>query len=320
MAEVLGSPLLRYSKRDFLRHFVAVSLRETIVISSGTDAQLRAAMSLTSLARLRIVYVCSTDIPKPGLSGRLLIQSGAVFVSPSQHHAIRMSRVGWPTVAHIPHSYSAEFDLPRDQLRRKISERKSERRRFRIFLYASSAGPSKGIGEFMSAMSSVRADYELTMRVPFGSLPSRNGRILYLPNWLSAEELRERIIDSDLVVVPSLAEGFGLPILESMRLGRPVLTLDAPPMNEINREGYLVKVSETRVVERSDGLEISSVPDPQDFAFKIEEALSDPNWEDRAARCLDDAIARYNPRSVYSRFLGLENHPSTGRLGCGKGM
>ncbi len=56
---------------------------------------------------------------------------------------------------------------------------------------------------------------------------------------------------ADLVVSPSHWEGNGIPQMESLALGRPVLVPDAPPMNEriINGEtGYTIEVKEFKEV------------------------------------------------------------------------
>ncbi len=47
------------------------------------------------------------------------------------------------------------------------------------------------------------------------------------------EELRHLVAGADGVVYPSLFEGFGLPVLEAMAAGRPVLTSDREPMRSI---------------------------------------------------------------------------------------
>jgi len=39
--------------------------------------------------------------------------------------------------------------------------------------------------------------------------------------------------DASLVVMPSRAVGFGLPVLEAMNLGVPVITSDDPAMREV---------------------------------------------------------------------------------------
>ncbi len=57
--------------------------------------------------------------------------------------------------------------------------------------------------------------------------------------------------ESDLVVLPSRWEGNGIPQMESLALGRPILVPDAPPMNEriINGEtGYTIEVKEFKEV------------------------------------------------------------------------
>lgn len=38
-------------------------------------------------------------------------------------------------------------------------------------------------------------------------------------------------------VQPSYSEGFGLPVLEAFRFGKPVIAVDAPPFNEVIRQG-----------------------------------------------------------------------------------
>ncbi|MHC4858746.1 MAG: glycosyltransferase [Planctomycetota bacterium] len=51
----------------------------------------------------------------------------------------------------------------------------------------------------------------------------------------------QRVLDlnrkADVAVFPSRTEGFGLPLLESLTLGVPVITTDAPPMNEVVVDG-----------------------------------------------------------------------------------
>lgn len=50
---------------------------------------------------------------------------------------------------------------------------------------------------------------------------------------LADGELRERYADCDVVLFPSTYEGFGMPIVEAQAVGRPVITSDRPPMNEV---------------------------------------------------------------------------------------
>jgi glycosyltransferase involved in cell wall biosynthesis len=57
--------------------------------------------------------------------------------------------------------------------------------------------------------------------------------------YLPGEQLPALYRAARALVFPSLAEGFGLPLLEAMAAGCPVLCSDRPPMNEIVAEaGY----------------------------------------------------------------------------------
>lgn len=50
---------------------------------------------------------------------------------------------------------------------------------------------------------------------------------------LTDEEVAEKYCGADLVLFPSTFEGFGLPIVEAQKAGRPVVTSDLDPMREV---------------------------------------------------------------------------------------
>jgi glycosyltransferase involved in cell wall biosynthesis len=54
---------------------------------------------------------------------------------------------------------------------------------------------------------------------------------------ISEEELRKAYVDSDIVLFPSLLEGFGLPIIEGQQTGRAVITSNLSPMKEVAAQG-----------------------------------------------------------------------------------
>jgi glycosyltransferase involved in cell wall biosynthesis len=66
-------------------------------------------------------------------------------------------------------------------------------------------------------------------------VPSK-GRVLFFAN-LDNVTLQAAYSYAHLLLFPSLAEGFGWPIVEALACGCPVITTDAPPMNEFASEG-----------------------------------------------------------------------------------
>jgi len=61
-------------------------------------------------------------------------------------------------------------------------------------------------------------------------------------NIRNIDDRRERYKDIDVLIQPSLWEGLGWPIVEAMAQGIPVITVDAPPMNEfVNDKRFLAK-------------------------------------------------------------------------------
>jgi len=57
-------------------------------------------------------------------------------------------------------------------------------------------------------------------------------------------DVREIMADSDVVLIPSIAEGFGVVVLEAFRSGKPIVAFNVPSLNEHivhNHSGILVK-------------------------------------------------------------------------------
>lgn len=66
----------------------------------------------------------------------------------------------------------------------------------------------------------------------------KNRNILVNEKNISMNELIKLYKRSHVSVLPSKWEGIGIPFLESLALGLPVITVNAPPMNEWIRHGY----------------------------------------------------------------------------------
>ncbi len=78
-------------------------------------------------------------------------------------------------------------------------------------------------------------------------------RVVWLKG-VSDEELEALYARCRFTVFPSIAEGFGLPILESVWYGRPCLCADFGAMEEAARGGGCVRVDMNRVEAIEDGI------------------------------------------------------------------
>jgi glycosyltransferase involved in cell wall biosynthesis len=89
-----------------------------------------------------------------------------------------------------------------------------------------------------------------------------------LPGWVTADQLEALYAAADLYVCPSLAEGFGLPVVDALRRGVPVVANDIPVLREVGGECAAY----------------ADATDPAAFGDAVSAALSAPAGpEDRSA-------------------------------------
>jgi glycosyltransferase involved in cell wall biosynthesis len=67
-----------------------------------------------------------------------------------------------------------------------------------------------------------------------------------LTGYVSESELAQLYASADFLVMPSLYEGFGLPIIEAQSFGVPVITSNRASMPEVAEQGAII-VDPTRV-------------------------------------------------------------------------
>lgn len=112
-------------------------------------------------------------------------------------------------------------------------------------IYVGNLKPHKGIPVLLDALRRLQ---ERGLRIPLRmtgteqELRRRNGGTIPLPPGVeflgepAAGELRERMAGSRLLVLPSLYEGFGLPLLEAMSAGIPVVSAASPVPLEVGAD------------------------------------------------------------------------------------
>jgi glycosyltransferase involved in cell wall biosynthesis len=166
------------------------------------------------------------------------LRRGAVVVTPSQavagavraHYALREERVrvtplgvddAWFTARPLPSARLAERALPDDYV-----------------VFVGSLDPRKNLPTLLRAHDRLRRSTAgapaLVLAGPAGretALADRDG--VHLTGWLDDVELRGLVAGSRALALPSLDEGFGLPVLEALACGRPVVTSDIPALREV---------------------------------------------------------------------------------------
>ncbi len=101
---------------------------------------------------------------------------------------------------------------------------------------------------------------------------ARDPRVEVILEDLPTDEHLRLFAASEICVAPSRWEGLGLHLYEAMALGLPVITNDAPPMNEVVRDGENgILVRSRRRGRASSGIP-AHLPVVRDLTRAIEEA------------------------------------------------
>lgn len=106
------------------------------------------------------------------------------------------------------------------------------------------------------------------LRAELEELAKHCGQAIRITGWLSSEQVREEILAARALVLPSLAEGLPVVLMEAMALRRPVLTTYVAGIPELVRPG-------------EDGWLVPS-GDVEALAAALEDALARPAAELRA--------------------------------------
>jgi glycosyltransferase involved in cell wall biosynthesis len=127
------------------------------------------------------------------------------------------------------------------------------RRPLRV-LFAGSLNQRKGIGYLLKAVEVLGSDVELTL---IGQRFAPNGLVdAACSSWrwfqtIPHERVMEIMVESDVLVLPSLSEGFGLVVTEALACGLPVIVtsnVGASDLVRDGREGFVVPVCSAEAV------------------------------------------------------------------------
>jgi glycosyltransferase involved in cell wall biosynthesis len=104
---------------------------------------------------------------------------------------------------------------------------------------------------------------------------------------LTDEEMAARYVNADLILFPSTFEGFGLPIIEGQKAGRPVITSDLSPMNETaGGAACLVNPFETASIRQA-----------------VLRVIEDVAFRDRLVSEGFRNVARFSPETIARQYI-----------------
>lgn len=122
---------------------------------------------------------------------------------------------------------------------------------YRLMTTASADAPLKGLSHLLRALAALRPDYP-DIRLTLVGRPKPDGETQRLINTLglsdcidcckgiSHEEMVEKYARATVAVVPSMYEGFGLPAVEAMACGVPLVSTNGGALAEVVADAALV--------------------------------------------------------------------------------
>lgn len=109
--------------------------------------------------------------------------------------------------------------------------------------------------------------------------------------YLDEEQLGKKYCEADIILFPSLFEGFGLPILEGQKAGRPVITSNIEPMKSVAGQGACL-------------VNPSSIASIREGILKV---IEDADYRNELVRNGFDNIKRFSPEAIAEQYATVYN-------------
>jgi glycosyltransferase involved in cell wall biosynthesis len=168
-----------------------------------------------------------------------------------------------------------------------------------IVLYPAVTHPHKNHGVLLDAVDRLVADHPGLVLVLTGAAGradeavaariARSRAEVVRPGRVSSSVLRGLLRQADVLAFPSSYEGFGLPVLEAMRVETPVVAADATALPEV--------VGDAAVLVNPD--------DPDAWASAIDEVLIEPATRERLNEAGQRRVEHYAPGAAAARLLDV---------------
>ncbi|GIG39602.1 glycosyltransferase family 4 protein [Cellulomonas phragmiteti] len=198
----------------------------------------REVVTVHDLAYVHLPQTVSADaaryrtlVPRALARGaHVLVPSGATAAAVREHYALDPERVsvtplgvdpGWSDARPPGEAWRRDHGLPEEYV-----------------LFVGTLEPRKNLARLLAAHRALRADVPGTPTLVLAGQAGSDaaagaGADVVRTGWLEDAELRALVAGARAVLLPSLDEGFGLPVLEAFAAGRPVLAGDVPALREV---------------------------------------------------------------------------------------
>jgi glycosyltransferase involved in cell wall biosynthesis len=165
------------------------------------------------------------------------------------------------------------------------------------FLYVGALNPRKNIRRLVAAFAEVHAQYSETQLVVVGpkspwadeteAQSSQLGDAVRLTGFVDDSSLHALYVGARAVVYPSLYEGFGLPALEAMAHGAPIITSNTSSLPEVVGDaGLLVDPTDVQAIAAAMRQVLTDSKLAQTLSFLGRQRAQQFTWEHTARATL----------------------------------
>lgn len=171
----------------------------------------------------------------------------------SKKEIVRLTKLTPQQITVTPLGYHPEL-FHRASKKERLSLRQKYDLPEHFFVFLGTGDPRKNLASIPKALESAKLDVPLLVVGWAGWEAKRGDRRVRCLGYLPDHELRAVLSSATAMVYPSFYEGFGLPVLEAMACGCPVVTTRVASMPEVAEEAALYVESPEDVHELGEQL------------------------------------------------------------------